>query len=165
MSERIRKNYRCLMIKTPEKRKYFTHEKNFAPLIEYSRMFQAELSVVRVREAEILDLPDLIPALCDTNYQPVTSNYRVLGVKIQNKPNRHSTRQNAQLVRDYILDNLLKGRPMSLRCLCTRFGDLGLSSTSLANQFRRVRDDLNYKGYDLGRDSGGVYNVVKGAGK
>jgi len=164
MSERIKKNYRCLMIKTPEKRKYFTYEKNFNTLIEFSRMFQAEISVVRVREAEILDLPELVPALCDTNYQPRLSNYRVLGVKVQNRPDRTSSRNNARLIRDYIRDNLLKGRTVCLRSLSDRFNDLGLSTTSLANQFRRVRDDLAGQGYVLGRERGGVYSVLRGVG-
>ena len=65
MRKKKKKNFKCLMLKTRDNRKYFTHEKNYDYLIEFSRTFGAEVSVVEVEEAEVLDLEELAPAICD----------------------------------------------------------------------------------------------------
>lgn len=157
----VAKNYRCLMVRTPEKRRYFTYEKNLAPLLEYSRMFQAEISVVRVKEAEVLELDQLVAALCDSHYQNPVITYRVLGVKSKHRTPRVFSRQNASLVRDYIKETLLKGKDVSLRSLVGKYAELGLSDTSLSNQFKRVRDELGLLGHRLVRDHGGSYRVAR----
>ncbi len=58
---------RCLMIKTKDKRQFFTHEKNYPLLIEFSKTFGSEMSIVKT-QAEVLDISELAPAICDANY-------------------------------------------------------------------------------------------------
>ena len=60
---------KCLLLETKDKRKFFTHEKNFLQLIEFSRTFNAEISVVKMEQTELLDLKDLAPAICDAHYK------------------------------------------------------------------------------------------------
>ncbi len=75
-------NGQCLMIKTKDKRKFFTAEENYLPLLEFSKLFKAEMSIVKVRDAEILDLEQLAPALCDANYiQPQPKECEIMTKK------------------------------------------------------------------------------------
>jgi len=72
----------CVMIKCKDKRKFFTHKKNLPCLMEFSKIFNAEISVVRVKEAEILDLPQLAPAICDANFtQSVPAECKIIEIK------------------------------------------------------------------------------------
>ena len=60
---------KCLLIQTKDKRKFFTHEKNFVQLIEFSKTFGAEISMVKLEEGPILELKELAPAICDPSYK------------------------------------------------------------------------------------------------
>lgn len=51
----------CLLIETKDKRKFFTHEKNFIQLIEFSKAFNAEISIVKLEEGSVLELEELAP--------------------------------------------------------------------------------------------------------
>jgi hypothetical protein len=79
------------MIKTKDRRKFFTHEKNYLPLIEFSKVFNAEISIIKAKDAEVLDLDELAPAICDANYiQPQPEEYDILKVVSKKKRNRRN---------------------------------------------------------------------------
>ena len=60
---------KCLLIKTKDNRKFLTHEKNLNSLIEFSKTFGAEIFTVPIaQEFSILELKDLVAALCNPQY-------------------------------------------------------------------------------------------------
>ena len=74
----------CLMIKTKDNKKFFTHEKYFPQLIEFSKTFGAEISIVKIKDNNILDINELIPAICNANYKNDES-YELVTTKIEQK--------------------------------------------------------------------------------
>ena len=61
---------KCLMIETKEKRRYFTLLGNKKNLAEYCRAFGAKMTIVKaeIERKQVLDLSNLVVALCDKNY-------------------------------------------------------------------------------------------------
>jgi hypothetical protein len=155
----LMRDYKCLMIKTKDRRKFFTHEKNYLPLLEFSKIFKAEVSIVKVREAEVLALHDLAPALCDPNYiidpQP---EYQVLQVKMpQSRRQRQDILKNATRIRRHIRKQFLSGKEVSLKKLCAEFARLKMTSACLCNHMRMVREELEKEGYQFEKTGGGKY--------
>src|SRR5262252_7159655 len=110
------------MIKTKDRRKFFTHEKNFPQLIEFSKTFKAEISVVRVDEADILDLSALAPAICDANYAAKKTSYELVEVKLPVLPRntRPTILRTAARIKQHILAKFLGGEAVSLKELKKR---------------------------------------------
>src|SRR5688572_11083080 len=119
----IMKDGQCLMIKTKDRRKFFTHEKNFIQLLEFSKMFKAEVSVVAVKEAEVLDLEQLAPAFCDATFvQPQPAELTILEVKLsQNRRNRRAILKSAKKITAYITKKFDSGDVVFLKELTRKF--------------------------------------------
>lgn len=62
---------KCLMLETKDKKRFFTFIKNSPQLREYCRTFGAKMMVVKadLERKQVLDLPKLVPALCDKGYE------------------------------------------------------------------------------------------------
>ena len=153
----------CLMIKTKDRRKFFTHEKNFPQLIEFSKTFKAEISVVRVQEADILDLSALAPAICDANYATKKTNYELVEVKIPVLPknSRPKILRTAARIKEYILARFLSGEAVSLKELKKRFKRHKLSTPTLCNHIARVKQELRQKGFHFTKIGAGAYRIEK----
>lgn len=74
-----KRSFQCLMIETKDKRNFFTHKKNYMPLIEFAKTFKAQISVVKTNEAELLDLVDLSSAICNPYYKQ-KANFEIVEV-------------------------------------------------------------------------------------
>lgn len=58
------------MIRTKDNRKFFTYEENLPELLEFSKIFEAEISIVKIKDTNIcLDINQLAPAICNACYQ------------------------------------------------------------------------------------------------
>lgn len=157
------KDGQCLMIKTKDRRKFFTHEKNYVQLLEFSKLFKAEVSVVAVKEAEVLDLEQLAPAMCDATYiqsQPV--EMKILEIKLpQNRRDRQSILKNAQKITNFIKKKFLAGEIVSLRNLIKKYSKLNITSACLCNHIAIVRKKLEENGGKFVKIGGGKYQMVK----
>lgn len=71
-------NIRCLLIKTKDKKEFFTLVKNKKQLTEYCKTFGAKMLTVKaeIDRSQILDLPKLVTALCDKNYKNQNIKYK-----------------------------------------------------------------------------------------
>lgn len=58
------------MIEMQDKRKFLTHEENFTNLLEFSDIFNAQISIVNANDDDILDLVTLANAISNKNYKP-----------------------------------------------------------------------------------------------
>lgn len=152
---------KCLLIETKDKRKFFTHEKNFVQLIEFSKTFNAEISVVKVEKGELLDLEELAPAICDAGYKKPTTAYQVIETKLsKNGRARPNILKNAETVKRYIFNQFTSRNSVSLKDLKRKFKKFNLSDPALCNHIRRVKKELEKKGWEFTKIGAGVYKCT-----
>tara|TARA_Y100000034_G_scaffold106329_3_gene134965 strand:- start:743 stop:1222 length:480 start_codon:yes stop_codon:yes gene_type:complete len=154
------------MIRTDEKRRFFTSEENYPQLIEFSRALGAEISLVEVQDnLNVMSLDELAPAICDTSYNMEPPDFKVVQIKIPRagRPKKLSGRakilQVASKIRAYIEAELLTGQTVYLREVMKRFKTFNLSKPAICNHIRRVRDDLESKGYEVEKVGAGKYRI------
>jgi hypothetical protein len=146
----------CLMIETKDRKKFFTHEKNFPQLIEFSKTFNAEISKVQIpSEAEVLELEDLARALCEKKSQRL--QYKVLELKLCRRTTRRKILYRAKKIQQFIYDKLSSGETVTLKELTRRFK--GVTSACLCNHFKTTRKDMTTKGYEFIKVGGGSYKM------
>lgn len=146
-----------LMVKTKDKRKLFTFQKNLPMLVEFAKMFNAELAIVHSETAEVLDLNKLVPALCDSTYNADHKFEVVQPVLPKENRQREALLMNASQIREYIKKKLLSGKSVSLKDLKTKFGKMGLTDSCLSNHFSQIRKDLEAAGQPLLKTGAGKY--------
>ena len=153
------KTGQCLMIRTKDQRKFFTHEENYIQLLEFSKIFQAEVSVVEVKEAVVLDLAQLAPAICDTTFvQPAPEQYQILEVKIGQKK-RQDILHHADKIRRHIIKRFLRGKLVSLKDLRKKFSKLKVTTACLCNHLTKAREELAKQGHQIEKVGGGKYQL------
>lgn len=155
-----KRNYQCLLVKTKDNRKFFTHEKNFPQLIEFSRAFGAEVSVVKVVEAEVLDLSQLAPAICDGNYNQ-RPDFEIIETKIpaKKKRRRNNILKTSEKIREYIKEQFLSREVVSLKALTKKFRKYQMTSACFCNHMRVVREELKQAGHTIKKVGGGKYQL------
>jgi len=159
----IMRDCKCLMITTKDHRKFFTYEKNYMQLLEFSKLFGAEVSIVNVKEAEVLDLAQLAPAFCDANYIPEKRpNYQVLEIKLpqRKKRKRQDILKMAQVIQGHISKAFLKGEVVSLKKLNKKFAEEKLTLACLCNHVAVAKKALEEKGYRVVKVGGGQYQIA-----
>lgn len=151
--------HNCLMIKTKDQRQFFTYLKNYKQLVEFSRVFNAEISVVKTRDAEILELPDLAPALCDKNYKS-KADYEIVNIKVaQKKRRRKQMLLNAQKIKKYISNQFKTGKIVTLQSLRAKFKKHNLTAACLCNHLRNVKAELEEEGFNVKKVGHGKYKL------
>ena len=152
----------CLLIKTRDNKKFFTHEKNYNYLIEFSKTFNAEISVVKVKQGtSLLELWEIPKVLCkQTPETEQEENYRIIKVKMTGKKeSRQSILQKASKINTYIKEKLVSGESISLQQLRQHFNRYKLSTATLCNHVARVKKELEKKGYKLIKIKAGEYKI------
>ncbi len=150
---------RCLMIRTNDKRKFFTKEENFPQLIEFSKTFKAEISLVKAENAQILDLAELAPALCS----PVSSRtpqYELIEIKL---PKIKKTRKNilaiAYKIKKYIKEKFLSGEIVSLKDLKKKFKKYNLTTSCLCHHINITKAELALT-HKIEKIGAGTYKII-----
>jgi hypothetical protein len=154
---------KCLLIETKDKRKFFTHEKNFPQLIEFSKTFNAEISTVKLTEGPILELEELAPAICNPDYKKNDVKYTIVKTstpvpKIK-KRSRIEILQIADKVKKYLNEQFKNRNEVSLKELKNKFQKCELTDTALCNHIRRVKSDLEKEGFKFLKLGAGKYKV------
>lgn len=150
----------CLLIETKDKRKFFTHEKYFVQLIEFSKTFSAAISVVSLEKGPVLELEELAPAICDPAYKKPKVQYEVLETKLSNEGRcRPDILKAARKIKKYILNTFLSRGVVSLRELKRKFKKCGLSDAALCNHVRRVKAELKKQGNTIHKVGAGQYKL------
>lgn len=74
---------KCLLLETSDKKRFFTLVKNYKQLVEYCKAFKAKMYVVKadIQKTQVLELANLVPALCDKNHKGIKANFTVLETK------------------------------------------------------------------------------------
>ena len=152
---------KCLLIETKDNRKFFTHEKNFVQLIEFSKAFNAQISLVKLQEGEILEFEELAPAICDAEYKKPEARYEIIEIKtpIEGIRSRAEILQIAEKVQKYIKEQFQNHKIVSLKELKNKFKKYGLNDSSFCNHIRRVKLNLEKEGLKFVKISAGQYKV------
>lgn len=58
----------CLMLETPDQKKFFTPKRNYNKILEFANSFNCEISVVKLQEGEVLDLIPLAAAISSEDH-------------------------------------------------------------------------------------------------
>lgn len=74
---------KCLMLETRDKKRFFTLLGNFKHLKEYCKAFSTKMFVVKadIERKRILDLKELVLALCDKNHKGEKAGYKIIDTK------------------------------------------------------------------------------------
>lgn len=147
---------KCLLIELKDKRKFFTHQKNFDQLIEFCKSFKANMSVVNMKNGNVLDLDELVPALCNPK-QKQKYDYTILEQKmITRNENKKITNQNIQ---KYIKNKLMAKQTVGIEELKKKYGKNGVSIGAINGCYNKVKNELKKEGYNLMKVSVGVYKI------
>ena len=152
---------KCLLIETKDKRKFFTHEKNFIQLIEFSKAFNAEISTVKLEEGVVLELEELAPAICDPGYKKPKVQYEVIETKMAiDARSRSEILRMAERVKKYISEQFRSRNTVSLKELKKKFKRYKLTDAALCNHVRRMKQELEKEGFKFAKISAGQYKVI-----
>ena len=150
---------KCLMLETHDHRQFFTHRRNLPRLIEFSKTFNAEISVVRTSEQPV-DLISLAENLCDNNYKIHKPNFQLLEVKVTKpKRSRRKLAHNGKIIRKWIKYQLVDGQTVRLRDLVKRYKRYGLSASAFCNHFIAIRKELVKEGFRVRKEGPGEYRL------
>jgi hypothetical protein len=149
-----------LLIKTKDNRKFLTHEKNLAALVEYAKTFGAEIEMVKVtKSTKILELKALTVALCDPNYKSNHEYTIIETIYPKNKRDRQSILEEAKLIKTFIRNTLISGKQISLKDLKENFQKYELTDACLCNHLANVRKTMTKEGFTFKKISAGNYCI------
>jgi hypothetical protein len=152
---------KCLLIQTKDKRKFFTHEKNYIQLIEFSKTFNAEVSIVKLEQGVVLELEQLAPAICDPAYKKPAVQYEVIETKMATESRtRADILRIAYKVKKYVSEQFRERNAVSLKELKKKFKKHKLTDAALCNHVRRVKQELERDGFKFEKTGAGTYKVV-----
>lgn len=159
---KIIKSGECLMIELADHRKLFTQKRNFPQLIEFSKTFNAEVSVVKCEgETELLDLQEIPPAICSDSKPNVPSKVQVIQKRISRKKlkDRKTMLRQAERIRDHMSKKFLDGKAVKLKDVKRRYSQYELSSSAFSNHLKRVRKELKDDGHKIKKIKAGEYKI------
>jgi hypothetical protein len=159
---------RCLLLKTPDQRCFFTEEKHFPLLLEFGRTFEAEISIVKMKEeVEVQPLASLARLICSQQKSDYPA-YEIIEVKLaanaaKSKIDRAERARRSKEINQYIREQLLNSTGVSISSLGTKFGESGqkyASETALARHLMRARRELEAAGHKVIRNKDSSYRVA-----
>lgn len=148
---------KCVLIKTNDDRQFFTHEKYFIQLIEFSKAFNAEISIVKLEEGSVLELEELAPAICNSNYTKSKLQYSI--IKRKNVKTRTEILHIAKQVKKYIFEQFQSRNSVSVKDLKNKFKKYNLTDSALCNHIRRVKQEFEKDGFKIIKINANQYKV------
>jgi hypothetical protein len=154
-----KKNYRCLLVQTPDNRKFFTHEENYKQIVEFANICSAHVALVNVQDAEVLDLGPLASAISDTSFNtPEPIQYELIENKINNI--KKKTHRYTNDIRKFVSSKFDSGEVVSLKELMEAFKHTDISISCLCNHISQARKLLESNGRIIKKVGAGKYQMV-----
>jgi hypothetical protein len=145
------------LIELQDKRKFFTHKKNFSQLIEFCNSFKANMSLVNMKNGNILDLDELAPAFCNPKQKKQICEYTLIENKIITKDKNNKTSN--KNIKNYIKRKLLSKNSVDIQQLKKKYNRNGIDIKTINNCFYQVKNELKKEGYNLTKISTGNYKI------
>lgn len=151
-------NEKCLLLRTKDKRKFLTHEKNLPSLIEFSKTFGAEIYEVIPEDGQkVLELKPLTVAICNPEYGGAPKYSKIDKIFPKSKRNRSTILNDAGKIRAFIKKRLLEGKPVSLKELKDKYKEWELTDACLCNHLSVTRKELVQSGHSFRKLGAGKY--------
>lgn len=147
----------CLLIKTKDNRKFLTHKKNLESLIEFSKVFLAEIYLVEKEEGKILELKKLAQSICKQDQEGEVKFRKIERLYPKARRSRKDILKDAQKIQSFIRRKLVDGKTLSLKDLKEKYKDLNVTDACLCNHFANVRKSLKKEGHDFRKIGAGTY--------
>lgn len=162
---------KCLLVKLPDGRKFFTTKNNRTQLLEFANVFKAKIEVVEAYDPELLSLKDLAASICDQN-KTSTSNYETKKgslneskavfshyTSFSNTSARQRLLKKVGTIRDYILAQFNAGKPVRIKDIARKFGKNGISASTVYRHVNHVKNMLEAEQKVIEKVSPGVYRL------
>lgn len=160
---------RCLLLKLPDNREIFTHEKHHHTLLEFAKTFDVKIFTVEADEPELLHPRDIAKAFCDPNEDDFRScSYQVVDTSTGEKTtstvtvdnNRKKMLQKVYDIRSYIEDQFLEKNTVRIKELHHFFKKHQIAVSTLYRHLSYVKDKLQKEGYKFTKISAGCYRLT-----
>ena len=133
----------CLMVKLKDKRKFITNKKNLNHLIEFSKTFNAELSIVKTNNKKILNLEQLANQICDTNHKQEEFKYKTIKVLSKKQTEKNS------IIFSHIIKTLQNKKEVDTSKLITKFKKKGIDEKNIYSQITKAKNHIKKIGKTL----------------
>lgn len=154
-----KQNYRCLLVQTSDNRKFFTHEKNYDQLVEFANICNAQIALVNVQEAEVLDLGSLASAISNTSFETTEQpQYELIETKLEKT--KKKTHRYTEDIRKHIASKFDSGEVVNLQELVEMFKHTGTSLSCLCNHVTQARKLLESHGRMVKKVGAGKYQLT-----
>lgn len=163
----LKKEFDCLLLKTKDKRQFFTSQKNLSSLIEFKNFFHAEIRHVKIKKGEVLNLEELASAISNPEYSAnfeyedqsermleVGSDPKLLG---QKGVSRKEKIRRAGIIRNHIKKEFENGKTVVLSKLKSRYKRYELSSACFSSHISYVKKEMEKQGCKIKKIGGGKY--------
>jgi predicted DNA-binding transcriptional regulator AlpA len=165
---------KCLLIKLPDGRKFFTVKKAYPQLLEFAEAFKAKLEIVEANDPEILDLKDLAISICDPTKISKPTIYNVIhqkDISPENKQlfnhytsfskltSRQQMMEKVTSIRSYILNRFNEGKLVKIKTLARKFEKHGISASAIYRHVNYVKTMLENTNKIIIKVKKGVYKL------
>ena len=151
---------KCILIKLPDSREFFTHEKNHQQLLEFSETFNSKILTIETDNPNLLPLKGIVKAFCDQNINdscPYT--YRIID-SCQNLNTRDIILKKVYDIRTYIESRFLEGGVISIKELHDYFKNHNIAVSTLYRHLANVKTKLKAQNRKIIKISAGRYKLV-----
>lgn len=151
----------CLLVKTPDKRKFLVSEKNMSSIIEYVKTFHAEVYQVEVIQGKIIyQLKNLAMAICNPDFDTDMEIKNPKKIYPKTRP-RSFILKNAKKIREFINERLSQGKSVSLKDLKKKYKNCDITDACLCNHLSAVRKQMIKSGMIVAKVGQGKYCLKK----
>lgn len=161
-------NYECILLKTKDKRKFFTFKRNLNYLIEFTNFFKAEIEFVKLESGEVLDLEELASAISNPDYSADYGFDKLKNAKTiqigsdlwkedKKKKSRKERIRRAGIIRNHIRKEFEKGNKVELSKVKSRYKRYELSSACFSSHISTVKKQMEKQGFYIKKVGAGKY--------
>lgn len=147
------KTMKCMLIEMTDKKKFFVCKKEFSRLKEFIKTFKPKVFIVETSQENIIKIEDLPKKICATEPSQKKIDYKILEEIKENKENKR--RNKNEEIRFFIEKEINNKNPISIKKIKERYKKA--SSSTLYNQIRAIKNELQKKGYILIKNKEGNY--------
>lgn len=151
----------CLMIETRDKRQFFTPEQNYTQLVEFANTFDAEISIVKLENGDVLDLPRLAEAISNPRVQPL-ARFQLIQKKI-GRTSKSLTNKNmtaSREIKDHVRNQFANGQVVDFKELMQKFATYNLSYNAIAAHLFKLKREFAAQGFCIQKVAAGKYRAL-----
>jgi hypothetical protein len=128
----------CLLIKLPDGRTFFTIKKNYTLLLEFAKIYGAQLKIVKAIDPQLLTLKDLATKICDQTIKSDISKKECT-------------------IRDHITKQFKSGKFVKIKEIGKDLNNV--SASTLYRHINYVKHKLEKEGKIITKVSPGIYRM------